>query len=255
VGRRATGGAMILVTSLSMSGCGSSSTAAASSTASSLKMTAKDVAAGKLDALPSGNVFVRVIHFTQAPGTSFGSEKHNQGVLFQAGGQQTLHVETDPPVVLQAGAGVFQPSRYHTHANTGTDPNEWYFFAIWPSVQRGTPLVNPAAVVLYATPDLPGGALEAGSYTESIRLVTIDAGGRTGAAKYGGLLTIHVLDGSVQVHAAGQQVATLDKGQATHELPGAAVQVFNNQNAPSKVVLFLATGSGQAFETPINETP
>ena len=247
--------AAIIFASLAVSGCGTSTTRSAATTGSSLHVASKDVAAGKLEALPTGNVFVRVIHFTQGPGTSFGSEKHNQGVLFQARGEQTLHVETDPPVLLQAGAGVFQPSRYHTHENTGTSLNDWYFFAIWPSAARGTPLVNRAAVVMYATPDVPGGALETGSYTESIRLVTIDARGRTGAAKYGGLLTMFVLDGSVQVHAAGQPVSTLDKGQAIHELPGVAVQGFKNQKAPPPPGFFFSTGGGQPLETPLTATP
>jgi hypothetical protein len=254
MGRWVAATALIVFAALAMIGCGSTTTTAAS-TAGSLHSTNKDVAAGRLEALPSGSVFMRVIHFNQAAGTSFGSELHQQGMLFEAGGQQTLHIETDPPALLLPGTGIFSPSRRHIHENSGTTANDWYFLALWPSAIRGKALVNPAAHILYESPDVPGGALVTRTYTETIRLVTIGAGGRTGAARYGGLTTIFVLDGSVQLHAAGQPVASMDKGQSTYQLPGVAVQAFNTQNVPSHLLIFFATGAGEPFETPVNTSP
>ena len=244
----------VVLAVLVLAGCGTSTANTAAATATSRNSTTKDIAAGRLDGLPSGNLFERVLEFDQDPGTSFGSEAHQQGIVFVASGQQSLHIETDPAIILKASQGIFQPNRTHVHENSGSTRNHWYFLSLWPSAARGKPLVNPAAKVVYQTQDAPASALQGASYTETLRLVEIDSGGRTGAAKFGGLLMVFVLDGSVQLHVAGQQPASVAAGQGAFVLPGVAVQAFS-QNGPSHLLLFFATATGEPFETAVPATP
>ena len=81
-------------------GCGGGSL---SPKASAHSEQVKGLAGGQVDALPSGNLFLRVIGFSQRPMAAFPSHKHTAGFVYVAAGVQRLHSEGAPPRLIEAG--------------------------------------------------------------------------------------------------------------------------------------------------------
>jgi hypothetical protein len=73
-----------------------------------------------------------------------------------------------------------------------------------------TPTDRRDGGVAYATPDLP--PLAMGRYTEGLRLVTVQAGGRSVAHMHSGIEGVLVLEGRVLVRSGGKAPAFLDPG-------------------------------------------
>ena len=125
--------------------CGSAGAAATNqASATAYNMQVDELAAGKLDSLPTGTQFVRVLLFQQPPGASVPSRKHQGGLIYEQSGQQTLTYSDGTSLTLVAGQATYLASVQHSHKNTGSTTNAWYFIALWPSVQRGQPLVSPS---------------------------------------------------------------------------------------------------------------
>jgi quercetin dioxygenase-like cupin family protein len=85
--------------------------------------------------------------------------------------------------------------------------------------------------------------------------LSLDAGGRTGAAQYGGLQTLFVVEGSITVRAAGNPTRTLSAGEGTYEAPGTATQVFNPGRRRTMFLAFYVTAAGQPFSIPLDRSP
>src|SRR5215831_15152783 len=150
--RRLTAAVMAVMAAALLAGCGGAS-GALSPNASEHGQQVKGLAGGQVAALPSGNLFVRVIGFSQRPMTEFRSHKHTPGFVYVAAGVQRLQSPPAPPRIILPGEAFFQPSVLHTHANPSTiRPNCWYFIALWPAAERRAPLVSSAASVIYKSP-------------------------------------------------------------------------------------------------------
>ena len=206
-----------------------------------------ELAAGRVDALPTGPQFVRINLFTQAPGSSFPSKTHQPGILYMLEGVQRYQPVIGTAVDIHAGEGHFQRTEAHTHINIGTTANRWYQLALWPSAARSQPLSVPTMVV-YETEDIAASELAAPDI-ETLRLVTIQANGHTALHSHGGLEAVFVLDGTLRVTVAGQTPVTVGALQGTFEPRATMVQETNAGGGAVRYLAFFVTPVGEPFET------
>ncbi len=207
----------------------------------------EELAAGRVDALPSGPQFIRINSFMQAPGSSFPSKTHQPGIVYQLEGVQRYQPVVGPATDIHAGEAHFQRTEAHTHINIGTDENHWYQFALWPSAARTQPLSVPSMVV-YETEDIPPSQLAAPTI-ETLRLVTLQANGHTALHSHGGLEVIFVLDGTLSVAIDGQTSTTVSAMQGVLEPPATMVQETNTGSGSLRYLAFFVTPVGVPFET------
>lgn len=236
-------------------GCESGTAARPDAAAMAVGYSTRDLAAGKLSSLPTGNLYIRVIDFAQPPGHSFPSRTHQPGFVYITGGVQRLMMTDRTPLDLAAGQALFQPSVAHVHSNPGSTTNHWFFIALWPAESRADALVDPSASVAYATPDLPPATLPQGSYVQTLRLVELEPGGRSVARWHGGIEVSFVLEGSISAHVAGQAPSGLSSGQGTYHLPGAQLQEHNSGTGPARFLEVLTTAEGKPFQTSADHAP
>lgn len=106
---------------------------------------------------------------------------------------------------------------------------------------------------LYLTPDLP--PLPAGRYTESLRLVTVQAGGRSSAHMHSGVEGVLVLEGLVLVRSAGNSPASLSTGQGFVILPKVPVQLINIGPGVARTLVYSISPEGAPFSTELDQSP
>jgi hypothetical protein len=210
------------------------------------------VCVGKLDALPSGTVFVRIQAFVQPANSSFHSRSHVAACHYIASGVEEVIYQDGSAINLVAGQGFFQVSQAHTHANPGTVANHWYVLAVWPSSARGLPPVNSLAQLLYDSEDLSARSLPPGAYVETLQLVRLAGHGHTAAERHTGVAAIIVLSGRAEVHEAGGSIVTIGSDNGTRILPGAAGQVYDAGVEPVTYLVLFVTQVGRPFVTPLN---
>ncbi len=112
---------------------------------------------------------------------------------------------------------------------------------------------SDAGRVAYATSDLP--PLAAGRYTESLRLVVVQPGGRSAAHMHSGIEGVLVLDGRVLVRSAGNAPAFLDVGQGFYILPKVPVQLINAGNVVARTLVYSISPEGAPFSTELDQSP
>jgi quercetin dioxygenase-like cupin family protein len=207
----------------------------------------EELAAGRVDALPSGPQFVRINLFTQAPGSLFPSKTHQPGIVYMVDGVQRYQPATGTAVDLHAGEGYFSRTEAHRHINFGTSENRWYNLALWQSAARSQPLSVPSMVV-YETEDIAASDLAAPDI-ETLRLVTLQANGRTALHSHGGLEVVFVLGGTLRVAVAGQTPVTVGALQGAFEPRGSVVQETNVGGGTVRYLAFFVTPVGVPFET------
>jgi quercetin dioxygenase-like cupin family protein len=246
--RRLTVAVMVVIAAAPLSGCGAAG-GSVSPNASAHGERVKSLAGGEVAALPSGNLFVRVIGFSQGPMTAFPSHKHTPGFVYVAVGLQRLHSPPAPPRTILPGEAVFQPSVFHTHANPSTArPNRWYFIALWPAAERRAPLVSSTASVIYESPDLDPSTMPPGPRIETLRLMTLQPNGRSAAHRFSGLELIFVLEGTIRLDVAGQPPAKLSAGQGQYLPPGTAEQEHDAAAGAARYLAFIVTPVQAPFE-------
>jgi hypothetical protein len=246
--RRLTVAVMAVMAAAPLLGWGGASQTV-SPNASELGQQVKGLAGGEVAALPSGNLFVRVIGFSQGPMTAFPSQKHTAGFVYVATGVQRLVSPPAPPRIIMPGQAVFQPSVFHIHANPSTTrANRWYFIALWPTAERRAPLVSSATKVIYESPDLDPSAMPAGPRIETLRLVTLETNGRSIAHRFSGLELLFVLAGTIRLDVAGQPATTLSAGQAQYLPPGTDEQELNAGAGVAGYLAFIVTPVQAPFE-------
>lgn len=225
----------------------------ANPSAAALGWTVAPLAQGSVTGLPTAPLYINVLDIPQAPAAST-QHAHIAGLVYAAVGVHRVVIQGGPTVDVQPGEGSFiGQDIVHTHSNPGTVPSQWYFIAIRNVGGRIAPPTFPGQSVLYETPDLP--ALAAGSYNQRIDLITLERGGRTPAHQHGGVEALIVLDGTVQVRAAGQQPATVTKGKGAYVLPNTVMQVTNTGDGTARYLNFFVTLDGATFMTPVTTVP
>jgi hypothetical protein len=234
-----------------LSGC-TSATSAPDETAYAVGATVTGLASGLVDSLPSGSLFVRVQSFVQPPSSGFSSAKHNPGFIYQAAGAQRIEYVDGVDVDISSGQATFLTSTAHSHLNRASEANHWYAFALWPSVARSLPPVNPLAQVAFDSEDLQPNDLRPGPYVETLQLITLEADGRSSSQVHGGLEAFFVLQGEVTLHVRGQAPRSIGSLEGALVAPMTPIQVYSSSGA-AQVLAFLATPNGQPFVTYLNQ--
>jgi quercetin dioxygenase-like cupin family protein len=217
-------------------------------------MTVDELAAGQLGSLPTGGQFGRIVVFHQSPHQSVPSKKHQAGIVYVATGLQLLSYTGGQSVNISEGMAVYLKSVEHAHTTLGPTDSTWYFIALWPSVQRSNPLVGGAQIA-FETTDIPSSTLPSGSYTETLRRVTLQAGGRSAAHRFGGLEVVFVLDGTLTVTVAGHSPVQLNAGEGTSVAPATATQELAGASTKVVYLAFFVTPDGVPFESNVTSAP
>jgi quercetin dioxygenase-like cupin family protein len=240
---------------LALSACGSAATVASSAEALARGATVKTLAAGKLDSLPTGPVFIRMIRFDQPAGYVIHSKQHVPSVVYVETGVHQLILDGQPPLDLMAGQATFHQSVTHTHLNPGPDPSVWYSIALWSSSARGQAPVDKIAQAAFESDDIAREALPQVAYSQVLRQVTLAKLGTTGAHRFGGLSAFYVLTGSLTIKSEHRSPVTLGVGQGAAFLPDVALQEMNPGPGQAVFLEFLTTAVGKDFEVPLQQPP
>ncbi len=212
-------------------------------------MTVSELAAGKLASAPTGKEYLRIVKFVQAPGQSIASKKHQAGIVYvQTGEQRLTYTGEGTHVDIGAGTAVFLQDVNHSHETLAGALSTWYFIALWPDTQQSATLVAPS-MLLFQTEDLPLDALPPGSYTETLRSVSLKPGGRSPAHIFGGLEVVLVLNGTLGVDVAGKARVQLPAGQAAYVPAHTLTQELATGGQKADYLAYFITQHGVAFET------
>src|SRR5262249_56159629 len=85
----------------------------------------KKLDGGRLESLPTGAMYFRVIHLVQPAAYTINSTQHNPGFVFVESGLHQLQFKGQPPPELAPGEAKFLQSVTHSHLNPGTEPCSW----------------------------------------------------------------------------------------------------------------------------------
>ncbi len=245
----------LVAIALALSACSAAATTASNAEALARGAAVKTLDAGKLDSLPTGPVYIRMIRFVQPPGYVINSKQHVPSVVYVETGVHRLTLNGQPPLDLMAGQATFHQSVAHTHLNPGPDPSVWYSIALWPSSARGQPLVDPIAFAAFESDDVAREALPEVAYSQVLRQVTLAKLGTPGAHRFGGLVAFYVLTGSVTIRSAHRPPVTLGVGQGRAFLPDVALQEINAGPGQAVFLEFITTAVGREFEVPLQQPP
>ena len=105
----------------------------------------------------------------------------------------------------------------------------------------------------YATPEMP--PLAAGRYSESLRQVVVQPGGRSAAHMHSGVEAVLVLEGRVLVRSAGNAPTFLALGQGFYILPKVPVQLINAGTTVARTLVYSISPEGAPFSTELSESP
>lgn len=109
------------------------------------------------------------------------------------------------------------------------------------------------APVVYASTDLP--PLAAGRYTESLRLIVVQPGGRSAAHVHLGFEGVLVLEGRVLVRSGANAPTFLDPGQGFYILPKVPVQLINVGSSAARTLVYSIGPEGAPFSTELEQSP
>jgi hypothetical protein len=237
-----------------LSGCSSAAQATADPAAFGSGSIVTTLDAGKLDSIPTGNVFVRVIEFPQPEQYTISSKQHVPGFVYVETGLHRLTLQGQPPVDIPAGSAKFHGSIAHQHFNPGPGQSTWYFIAVWSSSLRGQAPVDRIAEFPFQSDDFTPAQLPQGVYSEVLRRVSLTSNGRSEAHRFGGLSLFFVLEGSLTI-ATNLGVKELKADEGAAFTPGTALQEHNAAGETCVYLEMLTTLSGQEFEIPLLKPP
>jgi hypothetical protein len=245
----------LVAIALTFSACGAAATVVSNTDALPRGAAVKTLAAGKLDSLSTGPVYIRVIRFAQTPGYVVNSKQHVASFVYVETGVHRLILNGQAPLDLSAGQATFHPSVAHTHLNPGPDTSVWYSIALWPSSARGQAPVDKIAEAAYESGDIARDALPQVAYSQVLRQVTVAKQGTTGAHQFGGLAAFYVVTGSVALRSAHRPSVTLGAGQGVAIPPDVPLQETNAGPGQAVFLEFLTTAVGKNFEVPLQQPP
>jgi quercetin dioxygenase-like cupin family protein len=247
---------VVALVGIAVVACGSTtaSTSTPNPAVSAHLMSVDELAAGRLGSLPTGSQFARMVVFHQSPHQTIPSKKHQAGIVYVETGLQLLTYTGGQSVDISGGTAVYLKSVAHSHTTVGPTDSTWYFVALWPSVQRSNQLVTGSQIA-FETTDIPSSILPPGSYTETLRRVTLQVGGRSPAHRFGGLEVVFVLDGTLTVKVAGHPPIQLIAGEGTSVAPATATQELAAASSKAVYLAFFVTPLLAPFETEVTSAP
>jgi uncharacterized RmlC-like cupin family protein len=251
---------VVALVGMAVFACGGTPTSTSTSTpdltASARLFSFDELTSGTLGSLPTGSQFARVVEFpNQSPGQKTGSKKHVAGIIYVDTGEQLLtYVGPGAYTVdISHGMAVYLKSVLHTHTTVGPTNTTWYFIALNASSHRLDPLV-PGSQIAYESTDISSSTLPSGSYKETLRRVTIQKGGRSGARSFGGLEVVFVLEGTLALKVAANSPVQLNAGEGQYVPPGTVTQELDAGSSEVVYLAFFATPPGP-FETDVTSAP
>jgi len=245
----------LITMAFALSACSAAATAGPNPQALAHGAAIKTLDAGKLDSLPTGPLYIRIIRFDQPAGNAIQSKQHVASIVYVETGLHRLTLAGQPAIDLVAGQATFHQSVTHTHLNPGPDPSVWYSIALWQSSARGQPLVAPIAQAAFESKDIAREALPQVAYSQVLRQVTLAKLGTTGAHRFGGISAFYVLAGSVTIRSAHRPTVTLGAGQGVDYLPDVALRETNPGPGQAVFLEFLTTAVGREFDVPLQQPP
>ena len=245
---------LVLMACCLFAGCSSAASVTTDPNALAAGSTVTTLAAGKLNTLPTGNVFVRVREFDQPATYTFLSVQHVPGFVYVETGLHRLTLEGQAPIYIPAGSARFHTSISHTHFNPGPGLSTWYFVAVWSRSSPGLPPPAPYAKDDYESTDFTPAQMPPGAYSQVLRQVSLVPGGRSEAHRFGGLTLFFVLKGSLAI-GTDKGVIELRAHHGLALLPGLALQERDQATGPCVYLEMLTTLSGQDFEIPLLSPP
>jgi quercetin dioxygenase-like cupin family protein len=105
----------------------------------------------------------------------------------------------------------------------------------------------------YATPEMP--PLAAGRYSESLRQIVVQPGGRSAAHMHSGVEAVLVLEGRVLVRSGGNAPKFLAPGEGFYILPKVPVQLINAGTTVARTLVYSISPEGAPFSTEVAESP
>lgn len=239
-----------------LSGCSSPAALAPGTdvAAQSHDATVQSLDGGKLDGLPTGGVFGRVIQFQQPEGYTILSKERVPGFVFVESGVHRLTLLGQAPTDIAAGHARFHPSISHVHFNPGPGLCMWYFVAVWSSSGRAQPPVDPIAKFVFQSANISPVQLPQGTYSEVLRQVTLGGGGRSEAHQFGGLSLFFVLQGSLTIRSQ-RGSSELSPHEGAAYLPDVPLQEVNRADVPVVYLEMLITATEREFEVPLLHAP
>ncbi len=214
----------------------------------------KKLDGGKLESLPTGALYFRVIHFVQPAGYTIHSTQHVAGFVFVETGLHRLLLQGQPPIDLASGEARFHQSVTHSHFNPGTEPSSWYFIALWQSAARTQAPVDPIARPVFESGDLAPD-LRQGAYSQVLRQVTLKRYGHSEAHEFGGMSVFFVLRGSLTVRSAQGRAVGMAAGDGAYYPPNVAIEEVNAATGETIYLELLTTAVGKEFEIPLPQPP
>jgi quercetin dioxygenase-like cupin family protein len=240
---------VLSIATLVASACGG----ATASPAQAVGATTETLGDGMISTLPKGTLYAQFLDVPQPAGNNL-THSHIAGFVYVVTGAHRLAVAGGETKELKAGEAAFvPPDTSHTHSNPGTAESRWYFISIRPNTARTAAPTFPGQKELFGTPDLP--AMADGPYTQGLRLVTLQPNGRTSAHRHGGLESVVLLEGNVEVRVQGASPKTLATGQGTHIAAGTPLQIRNTGTSAARLLAYFVTAEGQAFSTDVDTAP
>lgn len=98
-------------------------------------------------------------------------------------------------------------------------------------------------------------SLKAGTYLETLSLVTLQPGGRTVSHKHGGLEIVIVAEGTVEIDMGAAGKKTLKAGERASVPANTALQARNTGTGVARFLAFFMTLDGQPFQTNLTNVP
>jgi quercetin dioxygenase-like cupin family protein len=120
--------------------------------------------------------------------------------------------------------------------------NDWFFISVRPEAARGGVMPLPNASRVYESPDLK--ILSPGPYTETLRLITVPAGGAATVQRDPGPEMFLVLSGEAEVRLNGDSPISLGTSQAALAQQGVSVEVSNSGGGALSLLTFSVVASG-----------
>jgi quercetin dioxygenase-like cupin family protein len=120
--------------------------------------------------------------------------------------------------------------------------NDWFFIGVRPEAARGSVMPLPDASRVYESLDLDG--LSPGPYTETLRVITVPAGGETTIEQEPGPETFLVLSGQGAIQMDGGSPISLGTSQAALAQEGASVRISNSGDEALSLLSFSVVRSG-----------
>jgi quercetin dioxygenase-like cupin family protein len=120
--------------------------------------------------------------------------------------------------------------------------NDWFFIGVRPEAARGGVMPLPNATRVYESPDLKN--LSPGPYTESLRSITVQAGGATTIQREPGPEMFLVLSGQAEVRSNGDLPISLGISQAALAQQGTSVEISNPGGEALDLLSFSVVADG-----------